>query len=63
MRLAYRWRPALMDPDDEMVLETAVNGQADRLVSFNLRDFGEAGLQFGIIACAPGDAVKAFESG
>jgi hypothetical protein len=33
------WRPVLRDADDEMVLETAVNGQADRLLTFNERDF------------------------
>ena len=27
--ISYLWRPMLRDPDDELVLETAVNGQAD----------------------------------
>ena len=62
VRLAFLWRPALRDPNDEMVLEVAVNGQADRLVTFNQRDFGAAGARFGIIICSPGDAVKALES-
>lgn len=35
----YLWRPQLSDPKDEMVLETAMNGQADVLVTFNIRDF------------------------
>jgi predicted nucleic acid-binding protein len=26
LRLAFRWRPQLPDPDDDMVLETALNG-------------------------------------
>src|ERR1700736_2137255 len=30
VRLAFRWRPRLCDPDDDMVLETAINGSADR---------------------------------
>lgn len=34
------WRPQLRDPGDEMVPEAAVNGQADLLVTFNLRDVG-----------------------
>ena len=29
------------DPDDEMVLEAAVQGGADRLLAFNLRDFAQ----------------------
>jgi putative PIN family toxin of toxin-antitoxin system len=36
----YLWRPTLHDPNDEMVLETAVNGRADAIVTFNLKDYG-----------------------
>lgn len=39
VRLAYRWRPQLPDAKDDMVLETAVNGSADALVTFNVADF------------------------
>src|SRR4051812_21458839 len=31
----FLWRPQLRDPNDEMVLEAAVNGRADALVTFN----------------------------
>jgi putative PIN family toxin of toxin-antitoxin system len=31
----FVWRPQLSDPDDEMVLEPAVNGRADALVTHN----------------------------
>ena len=41
VRLAFLWRPAVPDPDDDMVLEAAVNGQAE-IVTFNVRDFGNA---------------------
>jgi putative PIN family toxin of toxin-antitoxin system len=41
--IAFLWRPTLSDPDDEMVLETAINGRADWLVTFNVRDFAGAG--------------------
>jgi predicted nucleic acid-binding protein len=34
----FLWRRNLRDPGDEMVLETAVNGQTDALVTFSLRD-------------------------
>jgi len=44
VRLAFRWRPRLADPDDDMVLETAVNGGASAIVTFNHRDFA-AGIE------------------
>lgn len=58
VELNFRWRPQLRDPGDEMVLETAINGRADLLVTFNLRDFGEAPQRFGIRALRPADALK-----
>jgi putative PIN family toxin of toxin-antitoxin system len=54
VRLRFLWRPMLKDPSDEMVLETAVNGRADRLVTFNLRHLGQAAQEFGISADVPG---------
>ncbi|MBA2593684.1 MAG: putative toxin-antitoxin system toxin component, PIN family [Pseudomonadota bacterium] len=53
----YLWRPQLRDPADEMVLEAAVNGRADALVSFNHRDFGAAPARFGIALLLPSDAL------
>jgi putative PIN family toxin of toxin-antitoxin system len=58
VRLAFLWRPRLRDPADEMVLETAVNGTADRLVTFNLKHLGEAALEFGIRGMKPGEALR-----
>jgi len=40
--LFYLWRPQTRDPTDEMVLETALNGRADGLVTHNSRDFTAA---------------------
>jgi len=45
-----------------MVLEAAVNGQADALVTFNLRDFGMAPLRFGIPVLRPNDAIVRIKS-
>ena len=42
------WRPQLRDGDDEMVLEAAVNGGADALVTFNGRHYGAVPGQFGV---------------
>lgn len=62
VQLAFLWRPALRDPDDDMVLETALNGRADRLVTFNLHDFAAAGSKFGIEVCRPGEVLEILES-
>lgn len=53
----FLWRPQLRDPNDEMVLEAAVNGEAKILVTFNLRDFGDVPARFGIEALRPRDAI------
>src|SRR5271154_163071 len=39
VELLIRVRPMLPDPNDEMVLETAINGRADAIITFNERDF------------------------
>lgn len=58
VRLAFRWRPTLGDADDDMVLETAVNGNADAIVTFNLRDFKEAGERFQCSVISPREALR-----
>ena len=49
----YLWRPQLRDPADEMVLEAAINGRAEALVTFNQRDFGIVPRRFGIAMATP----------
>jgi hypothetical protein len=44
-----------------MVLEAAVNGRADGIVTFNLRDFASAAKQFGIAILSSAEAVKRLE--
>lgn len=58
VHLRFLWRPRLKDPADEMVLETAVNGAADRLVTFNERHLAGAGRDFGIRVLLPGEMWK-----
>jgi putative PIN family toxin of toxin-antitoxin system len=52
-QIFYLWRPFLPDPQDDMVLEVAVEAGCDMIVTFNLRDF--VGVeQFGLRALTPG---------
>lgn len=62
VRLAFLWRPTLADADDDMVLEAAVNGRADGIVTFNRRDFDTVVEQFGIPILSPGEAVRRLEN-
>jgi len=58
VRSYFRWRPQLHDPGDELVLEAAVNGRADAIVTFNEKDLREAKLGFGIAVIRPGEALR-----
>ena len=55
---SFLWRPQLRDPADELVLEAAVNGSADAIVTFNRRDFGTAPQAFGIHLWLPSEALR-----
>jgi hypothetical protein len=62
VRLAFRWRPRLPDPGDEMVLETAVNGNANAIVTFNQRHFEEAARNFHCAVILPRVALRRIRS-
>ena len=54
----FQWRPQARDPSDEMVLEAAINGQADALVTYNVRDFAGVGKRFAIPVLSPAQLLK-----
>jgi putative PIN family toxin of toxin-antitoxin system len=51
-QIYYLWRPFLRDPGDDMVLELAVESEAERIVTHNVRDFTGSD-QFGIQVVRP----------
>jgi len=57
----FRWRPQLSDPKDELVLEAAVNGEADALVTHNVREFESAARLFGLRVLLPRQVLKELE--
>lgn len=61
--LRFLWRPQLRDTDDEMVLETAVNGGAQRLATFNVRHPRRAARAFGMGAARPGVIWREVQGG
>jgi len=50
----YRWRPQARDPDDDLVLETAINGGGEVVASFNTSDMQAGAQRFGIAVERPG---------
>ncbi len=54
----FQWRPQSSDPNDEMVLEAAINGQADALVTYNVMDFAAAGERFKIPVLRPPELLR-----
>ena len=54
----FLWRPQLSDANDEMVLEAAVNGSANALVTHNISDFAVAAPRFSLLVLRPGDFLK-----
>jgi putative PIN family toxin of toxin-antitoxin system len=62
VEISFQWRPQLRDANDEMVLETALNGRADALVTHNVRDFASAAKGFGLRVLRPGELLKEIRS-
>jgi len=58
VEIRFQWRPQLPDPADEIVLETAVNGRADALITHNLKHFRPVERLFGIPVLTPGELVR-----
>ncbi len=49
----FLWRPRLRDPGDEMVLDAAVSGGAEVIVTFNVRDYLPGTSQFDLEILTP----------
>ena len=54
----FLWRPQLADPKDEMVLEAAINGRADALITHNIRNFSDASRRFSLPILRPGELLE-----
>lgn len=58
VEISFRWRPQLRDPADELMLEAAVNGQAEAIVTHNVTDFEPASSRFGVRILTPAQLLK-----
>jgi putative PIN family toxin of toxin-antitoxin system len=58
VEIYFRYRPQLRDPDDELVLEAALNGGAEAIVTHNVRDFLPEATLHGIEIITPGRIIR-----
>jgi predicted nucleic acid-binding protein len=56
-KIHFLWRPALRDPNDDMILELAVESEADFIITHNIKDF-EGIRSFGILAIGPHEFLR-----
>ncbi len=58
VRVYYLWRPNLPDEADNHVVELAVAGNAEAIVTHNTRDFRQSELRFpGLTVVTPGALI------
>jgi predicted nucleic acid-binding protein len=54
----FRWRMPITDVNDVMVLEAALNGGADAIVTFNVRHFVRASKRYRVRIIRPRQALR-----
>ena len=57
----YKWRPQGVDPADEFIIEAAINGRADAIVTFNIRHIELPAQRFGIMTLTPGEFLSRYQ--
>jgi putative PIN family toxin of toxin-antitoxin system len=55
VEVLVRHRPLSMDPADDMLLDVAINGEVDAIVTHNLKHVAVPGRRFGIPVMVPGE--------
>jgi putative PIN family toxin of toxin-antitoxin system len=63
VKLTYRLCPRLRDANDDMVLETALNGGADSIVTFNRSDFAVIEPVLRCDVLTPGESLRRLRGG
>ncbi len=59
----FLWRPFLKDIKDDMILEVAFNGNADYIITNNIKDFDEVTDKFNIKVLTSAQFLKIIQKG
>jgi len=63
VKVVRKLRPLSPDPDDDMVLDVAINAMADGIVTNNVRHFAAVGKSFGIPVFTPAELLQQIAKG
>ena len=63
IHVSVKPRPLSSDPNDDMILDVAINGRADALVTQNAKHFTEPGNQYGIHVLSPIELLMTLRKG
>jgi predicted nucleic acid-binding protein len=63
IHVSVKPRPLSSDPNDDMILDVAINGRADVVVTQNVKHFKRPGNQYGIHVCSPVELLMALRKG
>lgn len=63
IEMVMKRRPLSRDPNDDRILELAINGNADAIVTTNTKHFAAAGKRFGIRIISPTELLRGMKEG
>jgi putative PIN family toxin of toxin-antitoxin system len=63
VEVVIKARPLSPDPNDDMILDLAINGRAEALVTSNTKHFAGAGKRFGIPVLSPAELLEKMREG
>ena len=63
VEVVMKIRPLSPDPSDDMILDVAINGRAEALVTSNKKHFAAVGKRFGIPVLNPAELLEKMREG
>ena len=63
IQVSIKPRPLSSDPNDDMILDVAINGRADALITQNAKHFKTSGKRYGIHVLSPVELLTALRKG